>query len=66
MNPNDQELSPEEHKTVKMLGEAYQEDEALPEELAKARAIADVNHQAGRTDDTFDAKSNTVTSGEDG
>lgn len=51
--------SPEEQETVKKLKEAYMQDEGLPEDLAGARASAEVNRLAGRTDDSFDARSGT-------
>ena len=65
MNPKDEKSSPQERDTVKKLKETYMEDEALPEELAKVRALADVNREAGRTEDPVDAGPGTVTSGED-
>ena len=66
MNPNNEPPSPAERETVKQLKETYMEDEALPEELAKFRALADVNRKAGRTDDPVDEGPGTVTSGEGG
>ena len=57
MIKQDDHQSPEERETVKKLKEAYMEDEGLPEELAAARASAEVNRLAGRTDDSFDARS---------
>jgi hypothetical protein len=56
--PSD-EQSPEERETVRKLKEAYMQDEGLPEELAEARASAEVNRLAGRTDDSFDARPDT-------
>jgi hypothetical protein len=53
------EQSPEERETVRKLKEAYMQDEGLPEDLAEARASAEVNRLAGRTDDSFDARSET-------
>jgi uncharacterized phage protein gp47/JayE len=53
------EASPEERETVKKLKQAYMEDEGLPEELAEARASAEVNRLAGRTDGSFDARPDT-------
>ncbi|MEX1049858.1 MAG: hypothetical protein WED15_10035 [Akkermansiaceae bacterium] len=53
------EQSPEERETVKKLKQAYMEDEGLPEELAEARASAEVNRLAGRTDGSFDARAGT-------
>lgn len=48
-------LSADEKETVKKLKQAYIDDEGLPEDLAEARALAEVNRLAGRTDDSFDA-----------
>lgn len=42
---------------MEKLKQAYIEDEGLPEDLAAARAIAEVNRLAGRTDQSLDAKS---------
>ncbi len=66
LNLGDANQSPKERQTVRKLTEAYMQDEALPEELARARASAEVNRLAGRTDGTFDAASGTLTSGEEG
>jgi hypothetical protein len=52
-----QDPDPEERDTIEKLKIAYMEDEGLPENLAEARAIADVSHLAGRSDDSFDARS---------
>lgn len=49
------DLDPQEQFTVLKLKLAYMEDEGLPEYLAEARALADVNRLAGRTDHAFDA-----------
>ncbi len=65
MNPKNEKPSPEERETVKKLEEEYMEEEALPEELAKVRASADVNRKAGRTENPVDTGPGTVTSGED-
>jgi hypothetical protein len=51
--------SQEELDTVRKLKEAYMQDEGLPEDQAEARASAEVNRLAGRTDDSFDARSDT-------
>lgn len=51
------DLDPQERETVEQLKVAYMEDEGLPENLAEARALADVNRMAGRTDHAFDARS---------
>jgi hypothetical protein len=53
------EQSPEERETVQRLKRAYMEDEGLPEELAEARASAEVNRLAGRTDGSFGASAGT-------
>lgn len=53
------EQSPEERETVRRLKQAYMEDEGLPEHLAEARASAEVNRLAGRTDGSFDARAGT-------
>ena len=59
MNQTDEPHPPEEHETVKKLKEAYMQDEGLPEDLAEARAKAEVNRLAGRTDGSFDARPGT-------
>jgi len=59
MKPDDT-LSAEERDTVAKLKAAYMEDEGLPDELAEARASAEVNRLAGRTDGSFDASSETL------
>jgi hypothetical protein len=59
MNHPDESFSAEEQETVQKLREAYIQDEGLPEELAEARARAEVNRLAGRTDDAFDAEAGT-------
>lgn len=51
--------SSEEQETVEKLKQAYIENEGLPEDLAGARALAEVNRLAGRTDGSFDARSGT-------
>jgi hypothetical protein len=53
------ELSAEELETVQKLKQAYMEDDGLPEELAAARASAEVNRLAGRSDESFDARAET-------
>ena len=58
MNPQSKD-SLEERETVRKLKEAYMQDEGLPEELAQARASAEVNRLAGRTDDSFGASPET-------
>ncbi|MEO7100282.1 MAG: hypothetical protein ABI162_13040 [Luteolibacter sp.] len=58
MNPENED-SLEERETVRKLKEAYMEDEGLPEELAQARASAEVNRLAGRTDGSFGASPET-------
>lgn len=65
MKSQDDILSPEDRETVQKLKEAYMQDENLPEDLAQARALAEVNRLAGRTDEAFDAGSKTLSSGED-
>jgi hypothetical protein len=57
MKPPDDTPSPDESETIEKLKEAYMQDEGLPENLAEARATAEVNRLAGRTDDSFDARS---------
>jgi hypothetical protein len=54
MDPTES-LSSDEKETVRKLKEAYVQDEGLPDNLAEARALAEVNRLAGRTDDSFDA-----------
>jgi hypothetical protein len=55
MNPEDEHDS-QEGETIRKLTEAYMQDEGLPENLAAARASAEVNRLAGRTDESFDGK----------
>lgn len=60
MTINNDEFSPDEFETVKKLKEAYIADDGLPEDLAEARALADVRHLAGRADSSFDAEQETI------
>ncbi|GAA5484555.1 hypothetical protein [Haloferula sargassicola] len=53
------DLSFEDRETAEKLKMAYMQDEGLPEELAEARALAEVNRLAGRTDGSFEAGSGT-------
>lgn len=48
---------PDEQDTIRKLTTAYMEDEGMPENMAEARAKAVVSRLAGKTDDTFDARS---------
>lgn len=55
MKPSDPQGQETESETVEKLKNAYMQDEGLPEEIAAARAKAEVNRLAGRTDDAFGA-----------
>lgn len=57
--PND-DFSPDERETVKKIKAAYIQDQGLPEDLAEARAMAEVRRLAGRSDGSFDAGQETV------
>ncbi|MFT4175645.1 MAG: hypothetical protein QM627_03235 [Luteolibacter sp.] len=59
MTASDESLTPEERETVKKLKAAHIEDDGLPEDLAEARALAEVNRLAGRMDHSFDAHPET-------
>jgi hypothetical protein len=55
MKPSEPQSQESESETVAKLKNAYMQDEGLPEEIAEARAKAEVNRLAGRTDDAFGA-----------